>query len=100
LPDDRLYLAALAAFNFVKSSSLLTKHDGFSEEKEWRIVYVPEGDPLGYLKACLDYFIGPRGLEPIVAARSILIHKDASTHRKGKFIRPRISIYNSAAPQM
>jgi hypothetical protein len=48
----------------LKSSSLLTKHDGFSEEKEWRIVYVPEGDPLGYLKACLDYFIGPRGLEP------------------------------------
>jgi len=64
LPDDRLHLAAYAAFNFVKSSSLLTKHDGFSEEKEWRIVYVPEGDPLGYLKPCLDYFIGPRGLEP------------------------------------
>jgi hypothetical protein len=64
LPDDRLYLAAYAAFNFVKSFSLVAKHDGFSEEREWRVIYVPERDPLGYLKQRLGYFIGPRGVEP------------------------------------
>lgn len=64
LPDDQLYLAAYAAFGFVKSLALTTKHTGFSEENEWRAVYVPERDPLCYLKACLDYFVGPRGVEP------------------------------------
>lgn len=64
LPNDQLYLAAYAAFGFVKSLALVTKHMGFSEENEWRVVYVPERDPLGYLKPCLDYFVGPRGVEP------------------------------------
>jgi hypothetical protein len=64
LPDDQLYLAAYAAFGFVKAVALTTKHTGFDEEKEWRAVYVPERDPLGYLKSCLGYFVGPRGVEP------------------------------------
>ncbi|MDA9506297.1 hypothetical protein XI09_16990 [Bradyrhizobium sp. CCBAU 11386] len=64
LPNDHLYLAALEAFGFVKSLALVTKHNGFDEEREWRAVYVPERDPLGYLKPCLDYFVGPRGVEP------------------------------------
>lgn len=63
-PDDQLYLAAYAAFNFVKTLALTTKHRGFAEEKEWRVVYVPERDPFGYLKSQLDYFLGPRGVEP------------------------------------
>ncbi|KRP96416.1 hypothetical protein AOQ72_19115 [Bradyrhizobium yuanmingense] len=64
LADDQLYLAALAAFGFVKTLALVTKHAGFDEEREWRAVYVPERDPFGYLKPCLDYFVGPRGVEP------------------------------------
>ncbi|TAK47534.1 MAG: DUF2971 domain-containing protein [Xanthobacteraceae bacterium] len=64
LSDDQLYLAAYAAFGFVKAVALITKHTGFNEENEWRAVYVPERDPLGYLKPCLDYFVGPRGVEP------------------------------------
>ena len=64
LEDDRLYLAAYAAFNFVKSFALTTKHPGFLEEKEWRAIYLPERDPQGYFKDCLDYFVGPRGVEP------------------------------------
>ncbi len=59
-----LYLAAYAAFDFVKSFALTTKHRGFSEEREWRAIYVPERDPLGYLKGHLDYSVGPRGVEP------------------------------------
>jgi hypothetical protein len=64
LSHDRLHLAAYSAFNFVKVFSLTTKHCGFAEEQEWRVVYVPERDPLGYLKPMLDYLIGPRGVEP------------------------------------
>jgi hypothetical protein len=64
LPDDHLFLAALAAFGLMKSMALVTKHTGFREESEWRVVYVPERDPLGYFKSCLGYFVGPRGVEP------------------------------------
>jgi hypothetical protein len=64
LADDRLDLAAYAAFCFVKSFALTTKHPGFLEEQEWRATYLPERDPQGYFKDCLDYFVGPRGVEP------------------------------------
>jgi hypothetical protein len=64
LSEDKLHLAAYRAFNLVKSISLTTKHHGFSEEEEWRIIYVPERDPLGYLKSQLGYFVGPHGVEP------------------------------------
>jgi Protein of unknown function (DUF2971) len=64
LPNDRLYLAAYAAFIFVKSFSLVTKHHGFAEEREWRVIYVPERDPRRYMQPRLDYFVGPRGVEP------------------------------------
>lgn len=64
LPDDHLYLASYAAFGYVKAFALVTKHSGFAEENEWRVVYVPERDPLGYLKPCFGYFVGPRGVEP------------------------------------
>lgn len=47
LPDDKLHLAAYAAFSLVKSLSLVTKHSGFSEEKEWRVVYNPGRDDGG-----------------------------------------------------
>jgi hypothetical protein len=64
LPDDRIYLAAYFAFQFVKAVALTTKHHGFAEENEWRVIYVPERDQLGYLTSMLDYFVGLRGVEP------------------------------------
>jgi len=64
LIDDRLYLAAYAAFLFIKSFALVTKHKGFQEEREWRIIYDPEFDPDKRLVHQFDYFIGPRGTEP------------------------------------
>jgi hypothetical protein len=33
------------------------------EEREVRVIYIPDYDPRGFLKPCLDYHIGPRGLE-------------------------------------
>jgi hypothetical protein len=41
-----------------------SKHIGFSEEEEWRIVYMPQRDPKGLLKGSLSYINGDRGLEP------------------------------------
>jgi hypothetical protein len=48
-PDNQLYLAAYGAFTFIKSFALMTKHAGFIEEAEWRVIYVPEVDPNGLL---------------------------------------------------
>lgn len=64
LPIDHLFLAAYAAFDIAKAFALTTKHTGFFEEDEWRVIYVPERDPLGYLKCCLDYHLGNQGFEP------------------------------------
>jgi Protein of unknown function (DUF2971) len=64
LPDDKLYLAAHTAFWLVKTLALVTKHSGFLEEKEWRIIYYPDRDETGALKPFLDYHIGNRGIEP------------------------------------
>src|SRR3977135_2268466 len=64
LASSDLSLAAYAAYDFVKSFALTTKHRGFSEEREWRAIYVPERDPLGYLRGHLDYAVGSRGVEP------------------------------------
>ena len=64
ITDDKLYLAAYVAFDAMKTLALVTKHCGFSEEHEWRAIYVPERDPRRYLESSLDYFVGPRGVEP------------------------------------
>jgi hypothetical protein len=64
LDDNQLYLAALGAFQFIKAFALITKHKGFDEEAEWRIIYVPEYDPDNRLVSQFGYFISPRGVEP------------------------------------
>jgi Protein of unknown function (DUF2971) len=53
LPEAKLYLASYSAFMTIKTFALTTKHSGFSEEREWRIIYYPERDPQGLLKGCL-----------------------------------------------
>jgi len=63
-PDDKLHLAAHAALAVIKTFALTTKHRGFSEEAEWRVIYYPERDRAGALKAYLGYHIGERGVEP------------------------------------
>jgi DUF2971 family protein len=64
LPDDKLYLSASCAFSAIKAFALTTKHQGFSEEAEWRVTYYPERDRAGALKEFLGYHIGDRGVEP------------------------------------
>jgi hypothetical protein len=64
LPDGSLHVAASCAFMAVKAFALTTKHRGFSEEAEWRIVYYPERDTTGALKQFFGYCIGSQGIEP------------------------------------
>uniref|UniRef100_UPI0028EDA94E DUF2971 domain-containing protein n=1 Tax=Bradyrhizobium sp. SZCCHNR1093 TaxID=3057368 RepID=UPI0028EDA94E len=64
IPDDKLYLAAHALFERIKIFALFTKHVGFKEEDEWRIVYLPDRDREKQLQPMFHYFIGPRGVEP------------------------------------
>ena len=64
IPDEKLYLAAGAVFDCVKLYSLFSKHRGFEEEREWRVVYMSERDDASKLKPMLHYMNGPRGIEP------------------------------------
>jgi hypothetical protein len=53
LPADKLSLAAYAALSVIKNFALITKHIGFSEGAEWRVVYSPDRDRGGLLKVVL-----------------------------------------------
>lgn len=64
LPDDRLYIASHVALTLLTLLALTTKHRGFQEEAEWRVVYLAERDSVNYFKTCKSYFVGPRGVEP------------------------------------
>ncbi len=44
--------------------ALTTKHPGFSEEREWRLIYLPFLGNAAVLKDSLSYNVGPRGVEP------------------------------------
>ncbi|MCO5398419.1 DUF2971 domain-containing protein [Ralstonia soli] len=63
-PIEKLYLAAHALLERIKFFALFTKHDGFREEQEWRVVYMPERDKAGKLRDMFNYAVGPRGIEP------------------------------------
>ena len=64
LDDDDLQSVAYQFFIRLQLFSLLTKHKGFEEEKEWRVVYMPEKDTQGLLKTMISYINSAKGLEP------------------------------------
>jgi hypothetical protein len=63
LPTDRLYVAAYHLFERIKLFALFSKHYGFREENEWRIVYAPDRDKQKRLAPMFHYSIGSRGAE-------------------------------------
>jgi hypothetical protein len=63
-PVEGMKQAAAALFERIKLFALFTKHRGFHEEREWRIVYLRENDREGLFQQQLHYAIGPRGIEP------------------------------------
>lgn len=64
IPDEKLYLAAHAIFERMKIFSLFTKHSGFHEENEWRVVYMKERETDNKLAKMLHYFVSPNGIQP------------------------------------
>ena len=64
LIDTDLPLLAKLAFERLTLAAIFSKHQGFSEEREYRVVYMPERDPQGHFRPFLHYHIGPRGAEP------------------------------------
>lgn len=69
LADDYIYLAAAAIFERIKQFAIFTKHHGFSEEKECRVVYFKERDMDSKLSSMLSYAIGRNGVEPKLKLR-------------------------------
>ena len=64
--DQDLGVFAGFVFERLKLTAIFHKHIGFAEEREWRLVYMPERDRNEAFTPGLDYFNGSRGLEPIL----------------------------------
>jgi len=64
LPDELLPIASAALLETLKYFSFSTKHDGFVEEGEWRVVYVRERDQKDIMKPYFTYVLGAQGVEP------------------------------------
>ncbi len=64
IPDDKLYIGAHHLIERIKRHALFSKHKGFMEEQEWRVVYFRERDPGDLLSSMLSYWNGPNGVEP------------------------------------
>ena len=62
--DEQLWHAAVRYMERLKLFSLFTKHEGFSEEREWRAVYLGENDTDNTLSFMRKYVNGTRGIEP------------------------------------
>lgn len=51
-------------FQRLKMFALFTKHSGFAEEKEWRLVYFPDRDERNDLHQLRHFITNGRGVEP------------------------------------
>jgi Protein of unknown function (DUF2971) len=64
VPTEQLPLVAAALFERIKIMAIFSKHRGFSEEQEWRLVYMHEHDISKVYEQYLGYHLTPRGIEP------------------------------------
>lgn len=64
IEDNQIFLASYAVFRRLQVFALYTKHSGFEEEQEWRVVYDKENDTQNIFDKFRHYHIGPRGVEP------------------------------------
>ncbi|MCB2427893.1 DUF2971 domain-containing protein [Methylophaga pinxianii] len=62
--DKNLYTLAYYWFQRLIVFSLFSKHDGFKEENEWRVVYMSERDDKKILAPMLSYQATDEGLQP------------------------------------
>jgi Protein of unknown function (DUF2971) len=64
IPDENLHRVAFHMFELMMLLSLVSKHHGFVEEQEWRVIYLPNRDTGGLLKDSFSYVVGRNGIEP------------------------------------
>lgn len=64
IPNDKLHIPAYHLFERFKMFALFNKHRGFSEEREWRVIYLRDHDTKRSLEGMLHYAVGRRGIEP------------------------------------
>lgn len=64
MPDDKLALCSHCFFQRMTMFSIFTKHQGFKEENEWRMVYVRGRDATKVFDRMFSYWVGPHGVEP------------------------------------
>lgn len=64
LLDEEIPNAVKLFFQRLKTFALFTKHKGFEDEREWRMVYMRERDDQKLYIDSLSYFISPSGIEP------------------------------------
>ncbi|MGH6811594.1 MAG: DUF2971 domain-containing protein [Methylocella sp.] len=64
LPHDKLCLGSYSFFERLKLFPVFTKHQGFKEEAEWRVVYMRDRDKDRAFDRMISYSLGPRGVEP------------------------------------
>jgi len=62
--DESLKFIGEQMFQVALFHSLLSKHKGFAEEEEWRIIYFPDRDVNGLMKDRLGYFRRGNTIEP------------------------------------
>jgi hypothetical protein len=64
IPDDKLVFCSFFFFQRLKLFAVFTKHQGFKEENECRVVYMRDIDKAKVFDRMFDYWIGSRGVEP------------------------------------
>lgn len=69
--ENSLFTVAQNFLERLKIFSLTTKHTGFSEEKEWRLIYMSDRDTDNKLKGAFSYVINESGVEPKMKLRVI-----------------------------
>ena len=62
--DDELWKAGAHFFERLKLFALFTKHEGFSEEKEWRLAYLGDRDGDRKFHDKLSYLVTEKGVVP------------------------------------
>jgi hypothetical protein len=64
IPDAKLVVCSFFIFQRLKQLAIFTKHRGFQEENEWRVVYMRDIAESELLNHMIGYWNGPRGVEP------------------------------------
>jgi hypothetical protein len=64
LSDEQIPSAAYNALSVIKFYSLVSKHSGFREEQEWRVIHIADHDPLRRLEPRFSYALTTQGVEP------------------------------------